>query len=248
MPAPLGLAQMINIMSDEKFNITPVGNELTIMHQQLLPQKNLLGFSINGTIDAISRFCEIRDFEELDSYVLVNREKMTMTLFIEKSRQYEDPKTIVAELSTTDEFDKWLINSGQYVPCKDLANMIKMNRSDFESIDAAMSLSVELQNIKIKIDKEVEKCDDNRATVKELTAQRVIDSNIPKGFCLILRIFKGQEKVSFNVELYVHPQSFNVALISPEANDIIHSTLDGIIDAEIKKIKELKPRLVIIEE
>ena len=131
---------------------------------------------------------------------------------------------------------------------KSLSEFVKMNRSSFEDKQVAMKLSKELQELKVKVDKEVENSNDNRANMRAMVAQKVIEMNIPESFNLFIPVFKGQSKVKMEVEIYVNPGTFEVSLVSPDANDIVSEVKDTVIDVQKQSIKELAPDIVIIEQ
>lgn len=61
-------------------------------------------------------------------------------------------------------------------------------------------------------------------------------------------VFKGQDKQTIEVEVEINPADLSCTLVSPEANDIVTTKRDELMDAVIEAIKETCPEIVIIEE
>lgn len=49
-------------------------------------------------------------------------------------------------------------------------------------------------------------------------------------------------------EVYVNPADLSCTLVSPEANDIIATSRDSLIDSVIERIKTVPPDIVVIEK
>lgn len=248
----------------EVYKIKKGVEKVTITHEtkKLLDQQKPTVISITGNIDSVVKWLEKRClatnypvFESLNenmvsqliSHVLINREEMSVMLVFNET----DPlnkSTVTGKLLMHPDFTKWAINAGTEFDSKTLSEFIKMNRSCFESKSDAMKLSAELSQLRVKVDKEVEKSNDNRGNVKQMLAQQVIEMNIPKTFKMKVPIFKGIEPVVFEVEIYVNPNNFNVSLVSPEANDFIQQIRDNVINEQKETITRLCPELVIIEQ
>lgn len=178
-------------------------------------------------------------------HVLVDREAMAITLQCHEQDYYGTQ--VLGTLEFSEGFRRFGINGGEYRTHFELAELIKMNRSYFENKTTAMKLVTELQNFKAKVDKEVEQSDNNRGDRRMLISQAV-KHNLPEAFTLILPIFKGIEPQTIEVEVYVNPSDLTCTLVSPEANDIVVSRRDSIIDSVIERIKAATPDIVIIEQ
>ena len=153
---------------------------------------------------------------------------------------------ITGKLELSPVFQKFGINSGEYLTNFEMAELFKMNRSYFESKTTAMNLVTQLQNFKAKVDKDIENMDNKRGD-RRILVNQVVQSNLPEAFNLVLPVFKGQPKQTISVEVYVEPNNFNCCLMSPEANDLIHDLTDKLIDEVLEGIKEVAPDIVIIE-
>lgn len=187
--------------------------------------------------------------EQKEAHILIDRDEMSIELVMNEI----DPLlrgSIIGSLSFHPDFDKWYINSlsGATWDHEQLAEFIKMNRSCFDDRNTAMKLSTGLKSLKVNVEKELEKENDNRGNYRLLALQRVKDMSIPKTFHMNVPIFKGQPKVSFEVEIYLDPHNYKISLISPEANDAVSDVRDEIINKEKTKITDLAPEIVIIEK
>ena len=222
------------------------GGEITIREGSALKLHEPVKVNIEGTIDAPARWLESRrDINPQKCHVLVNRDKMVVALQCEENDHYGT--YIEGRLTLSSEFRRFGINEGEYRTHFELAELIKMNRSYFESKSTAMKLVSELQNFKAKVDKEVEQSDNNRGDRRVLINQAV-QHNLPDAFTLVLPIFKGVAEQTIQVEVYVNPSDLTCTLVSPEANDIIVSSRDAIINSVIERIANAYEGIVIIEQ
>ena len=129
----------------------------------------------------------------------------------------------------------------------DMSRLFKMNRSFFETKTKAMELVTILQNFKAKVDTDLEKADDRRGNTKLLRNQ-IVRSNLPEEFVLEIPIFKGEPKQRILVEVDIDPDDFSCSLISADAADIIHETVDQRFNDILKDIEENFHDVAIIEQ
>lgn len=220
--------------------------EVVIREGKALPIHEPVKVDIAGTIDAPLRFIEKRkDILNHDTcHILVERERRIIALQCSENNYFGS--RIAGTLELSPEFQKLNINSGEYLTHFEMAELFKMNRSLFENKSVAMRLVSDLQNFKAKVDKEVEESNNNRGDRRLLYSQAV-QHNLPESFKLNIPLFKGQPKITIEVEVYIEPNNFNCTLISAEANDIINEGRDEIMDEVLRQIQELTPNIVIIE-
>lgn len=223
------------------------GKDIVFRFGDALPLQEPKYVSIHGTIDAPARWVEKRkdDIVSADAHVLVDRDRMTITLNTDENSAYMDQ--IVGTLTLSTEMQEFGINTGEYMSCFDMADRIKQLRSYFETQQDAMKLVTELRNFKAKIDKELEVSDDKRGNQKILRAQTV-ESNLPKSFNVNMPIFKGTEKRTFEVEVEINPNDLSCTLVSPDAHDIVVQERDSQMDGVLVRIAEAAPNIVIIEQ
>lgn len=180
-----------------------------------------------------------------DAVVLVDADDRMIRLKYNMSNPYGN-SLVAGKLRISEKFKEWEINTGKSYDAKFLSEFIKMHRSHFTEKSEAMRLSSELSNIKVKVDKEIEKSDNNRGDYRAVLAQKVIDSNIPHGFKLNIPLFEGHKKVEFNVEIYINPTNFSVSLISPDAEDYVAESAGDIIGTVVARIVEIRADIPII--
>jgi hypothetical protein len=247
--------------NQEIYNITAAAgenSEVVIIHKKGFDELRPIPINISGNIDSVfnwlnCRFAKGGELESINTvsrhtaHVLINRDKMTISLVVNENDPYFKG-SVTGALTKHPDFEKWEINTGKEWDNKVLADFIKMNRNCFESKGNAMKLSAELSTLKVKVDNEVEKANDNRGNVRQMFAQKVIEMNIPKTFILNVPVFKGQPTATFEVEIYVNPNNYMVSLVSPEANDIVSMIRDSVIDDQKTNIMEIAHGLVIIEQ
>ena len=243
--------------NQEIYNIDTTTKEIVVSHKKALDEKEPLKIDITGNIDSPLRFLEKRYQPEIgtlgsyvqacDSHLIIDREMMMISLEFSECDPLHSGQ-ICGKLEEHPDFKKWGINMGEEWGHQDFAEFCKMNRSCFPDPHVAMKLFQELKNVRIKTDKEYENQSDNRGSVKQMIAQKIIASNIPEKFQISVPIFKGQPRQLIEVEIYVNPSTFAVTLVSPQANDIVNLVRDSIIDEQKHQIQGLAPDLVIIEQ
>jgi hypothetical protein len=221
--------------------------ELVIRRGEALPAKEPIQIEIFGQIDAPARWAEKRSssINQSESYMVVNRDNMSMTLIINATNPYTNQQ-ITGSLMMSSELKQMGVNDGEYVTTLEMADRIKMNRTCFENIQEAMKLVTELRNFKGKVEKELELSDDKRGNARVLRAQTV-DSNIPEAFHINVPVFKGNKATSIEVEVEINPNDLCCTLVSPEANDIIRTQRDVEIDNVIASVRASLPEMPIIE-
>lgn len=204
------------------------------------------GLNIRGNIDSPYRFLHQRKDDILvhEAHVEVNRDEMNIELVNDEHSAYAD--RVSGYLTLSQNFKTLGVNDGEYVSNFDLADRIKKLRTLFESRDAAMRLVSELRNFKAKIERELELSDDKRGNVN-IRKSQIVESNLPESLKVTVPIFKGMEPITFEVEVEVNPNDLSCTLTSPEANDIIRTSRDNIIDEELSRIEKECPELLIIE-
>ena len=223
------------------------GKDIVIRCGDALPLQEPKYVSIHGTIDAPARWVEKRkdDIVSADAHVLVDRDRMTITLNTDENSAYMDQ--IVGTLTISTEMQEFGINTGEYMSCFDMADRIKQLRTYFETQQEAMKLVTELRSFKAKSDKEMELSDDKRGNQKIMRAQKV-ESNLPKSFKVKMPIFKGTEERTFEVEVEINPNDLSCTLVSPDAHDIVVQERDSQMNAVLGRIGEAAPNIVIIEQ
>jgi hypothetical protein len=181
-----------------------------------------------------------------DSYVKFSYEGLYLRL--RYADRVGEGDNIEGVLKLHPELEKWKINEAKAYDNHSLARFIKMNRHFFQDKEAAMRLVVELQDIRVKTEKDYENADNRRGDAKLLIAQKIIDSNIPASFVLNLPIFVGTKPRSVVVEVEINAADFSCELISPDLKAIIDLETREIIDEQIKLIEALYSELRIFQK
>lgn len=221
--------------------------EIVVREGDAVKMREPIKVEINGTIDAAARWLETR-FDCIvpkTCHVLVNRENLSVELQCNENNYYGT--IVLGSLTISPEFKRFGINEGNYITNFEMAELFKMNRTFFESKTIAMKLVSDLQNFKARVDKDIENSNNNRGD-RRLLINQAVEHNLPEAFNLVLPIFKGTEKQTINVEVYVNPSDFSCTLVSAEANDLIEEMRNREIDAVIDRIKTRCPDIVIIEQ
>lgn len=229
--------------------LPPQCGEIVIREGKAMEVREPVKVGISGTLDAPARWLETRMrlglVNQGANHVLVDREHLTITLQCNENNHYGSK--ISGSLIVSPEFRRFGINEGEYITNFEMAELFKMNRSHFETKAVAMKLVTELQNFRAKVDKEIEKSDNNRGD-KRLLINQVVQSNLPEAFNLHIPIFKGTPKQTVNVEVYINPSDFSCTLVSADANDLLEDMRDSQMDAVLSRIREVCPDIVIIEQ
>jgi hypothetical protein len=228
--------------------IIPENDTLIIREGKAMELKEPLMVEISGILDSPRRWIEkrISEFNCREAAAFVNRDKMSIRLIIDEKNFYRD--VIIGSITPSPEFTKWGINNEEVkYHSQELAVKIKMNRYQFVSLEKATELVTIFQNLKAKVQREIDQSDNTRGTVKKNYSQVVSEMSIPEGFSLITPLFKGDIRREIKVEIVIDADTLKCSLVSPDAAYLLDTIRDQMIDAEIKQIGEIAPNIVIIE-
>lgn len=220
--------------------------EITIREGKALDLNNPVPVDIVGTINAPLRWLEKRAvvINPKQCHIIVNRSDMAINLNINERDSFSD--CITGKLLLSDEYLRFGINEGKYLTGIELSDLIRMNRSCFESKPKAMELVTIMRNFKAKVTTQIEASDDKKGNRTALVRQ-VVEGNQPPSFELVIPIFKGQPKRTFTVEIDIDPDILQGTLVSPDAQDIIAETRDNLIDDVLAGMERICPEIPIIE-
>lgn len=186
--------------------------------------------------------------DQLKANILVEREKMTITLTINESDHYTK-NTITGTANLSEIFKKFGINDPNvgWVPAK-LGQFLRLNRAVFEDKEQCMRLVSSLKNFTAKAKAEIEKRHDPSGSRADVYRQEV-ESNLPKSFTVKLPIFTGPVKTTFDVEFdhYLTDGEVFLQLVSPGAKEIMDNTIDTSIDDVLNAIRKVAPNIAILE-
>lgn len=247
------LDKSVNIHLPENYHGEPV--EIVIRHgaaAKVLDPKEPQEIEIKGTIDAPycwleKRVSEADQINQKRCHVVVNRENMTIMLFVDERNQ--EGEVVIGTLEIDPVFKEFGINMGKvWTPVK-LGEFFKMNRAYFPDRSVNMHLVSELRNFTAKINSNLEKKLDQSGSRADNFSMEV-NSNLPSAFTLNLPVFRGGARRVIEVETYadVEGQNVHLALVSPEAKEFITNECDNAIDKVLENIRNIAPDIVIIEQ
>lgn len=213
---------------------------------QLAPIK----VDISGTIDAPLRWLEKRvgDIDQHKAYLLVNRDAMTVTLFINESDPYNNGY-VKGMLALSSIYKSLGINTTKNWQPEALGQFLKLNRSYFTNKEENREVVNALKSFTGKVNQTVEretKENGNRA----LSFRQAVDSNIPAAFHLRIPIFSGEQPVEIEVETYatIDGADVTINLISSGAVDTVEDMKNYKLSEILANIHTIAPELVIIEQ
>ena len=213
-----------------------------------LDPKEPVRASINGTIDALSRWLEKRVelIDQKKANIIVNRDRMAMSLSINETDYYQTK--ISGVLQESKEMVEFGINTDKkWEPIK-LSQFFKMHRAFFKDKSENMMLVSTLKNFKAKVNQDIERSKEENGSKVDNYSQ-VVDSNLPKSFKLNIPLFKGFACEEIEVEIYadVDGRDVSLSLVSAGANEAIEEYKNKVIDEQLKHIRLIAPDIVIIE-
>lgn len=213
---------------------------------EALKLKEPLNIEITGTINAPLEWLDSRknQIDPKNCHILVDEDKRTIALHVGETNPYKT--IIIGQMKISPVFQKFGINSGDYRTPLEMSEFIKMNRVYFENRQKAMELVSQLRNFKAKVNKQVEQEVNLNKGDKRLVLNQVVDSNVPEKFNVALPLFKGDPKVTFEVETYFNPTDLTCTLVSPEAEEKYTGIVEGEINRVIQNIKKNHSEIVII--
>ena len=210
-----------------------------------------LEFSVKGVIGAPFEFLKKRmdkgQFEIRDCHIIVNREKVEITL-VTNERDFYNKRTVTGQLQYHPAFAAFGINGDKVWTPTELGMFVKMNRAFFTDKSENMKLVSCLMNFTATINNKIERAASEKGDRTDSFAQ-VVNSNLPESFTLNIPIFKGMQPETLEVETFaqVNGREVSFVLLSPGAKDTLESLRDSVIESQLMAIAEIAPELAIIE-
>lgn len=233
----------------------------------LVPVKLPEPINLSGTIKTVREFISKRkDLNVADSHIEVCRDNAEIKLVINECDSHNgfDPSCVsiqnnyfmkrgcvVGRIEFSEQFKKLKINDETFWSPIKLAQYLRLNRSLFADTEEGMAVVSLLKNVKAKISGEYEKKKETVGTISKTEFfQQSVEHNLPKGFAIMLNIFKGDVKEKFEVEFEadIIDSEIMVKLVSPAINDAFEGARDALINVELDEIQKLLPDMVIIEK
>lgn len=239
----------LNVVVPKDYNGTPI--EVVLREGKApvaLDPKEPKLVNIIGTIDAPLRWLEkrIELINQKESDILVNRDKMRISLTINETNFYQTG--IGGVLQESKEMLEFGINTEKkWEPIK-LSKFLKMHRAFFTDKSQNMMLVSTLKNFKAKVNQDIERSREENGSKVDNYSQ-VVDSNLPKSFKLNIPLFKGFACEEIEVEIYadVDGRDVSLSLVSAGANEAIEEYKNKVIDEQLDAIRQIAPDIVIIE-
>lgn len=211
------------------------------------PVKTNLSGTMGAVFEYLLKRLETTQFTQGLSHIIVNRDKIKLSLIINEDDEYTRGQ-VDGTLQMSPKFIEFGINTGKVWTPTELGMFFKMNRAFFPDRTINMKLVSELMNFSATINNKIERSVKENGDRTDNFAQ-IVNSNLPSSFTLQLPIFKGMEAETLEVETFAQINGREVAftLLSPGANQTIEEVRDRVIDKELEAIKEIAPKIAIIE-
>jgi len=194
--------------------------------------------SITGTLDAPSRFTEIRVFEQKESHCLVNVSEGTIKLIVNEQETI-NKFTVEGKVYDSKIFKELGLNANKTWTPEILQKTLRLKRAIFESKAEHTALMATLKNIKAKVNQEVEQGSETNGNRNQLFRQTV-DSNMPPAFTLKIAIFEGMppRTIEVNTILEVIDGDIYCLLESADAAEFAENYKADVIEKEVEKLKD----------
>ena len=211
------------------------------------PIKTRLTGTIGSVVEYLTKRIDTKQFAQKDCHILVNREKVEITLITNEADEYRRGE-ITAKLSYNPKFIEFGINTSKVWTPTELGLFIKMNRAFFASKSDNMNLVTCLMNFTADVSNKIERAVKENGDRTDNFAQ-VVNSNLPESFTIQMPIFKGMQPETIEVETFaqVNGREVSFILLSPGAQATLEDLRDKVIDEQVERIKEIAPNIAIIE-
>jgi hypothetical protein len=211
------------------------------------PVKTDLRGVIGVPLEYLRKRVATGQFKQERSHLIVNREKIELTLIINENNEYERGN-ITGVLEFHPKFIEFGINTGKAWTPTELGLFFKMNRAFFPDKGVNMKLVTDLMNFSATVNNKIERSVRENGDRTDNFAQ-VVSSNLPESFVLNIPIFKGMDSETLEVETFAKINGREVAftLLSPGANQTLEEIRNKAINEQLSQINEIAPEIAIIE-
>lgn len=211
------------------------------------PIKTDLSGVIGAVVEYLTKRINTGQFEQNNCHILVNRDKVEITLIINEADEYTRGK-VVGKLGYNPKFVEFGINGGKVWTPTELGLFIKMNRAFFPDRAENMKLVSVLMNFTADVNNKIERAVKENGNRTDNFAQ-VVNSNLPEKFTIQMPIFKGMQPETIEVETFaqVNGREVSFILLSPGAQVTLEELRDKVIDEQLDKVREIAPEIAIIE-
>jgi hypothetical protein len=211
------------------------------------PVKTGLSGIIGVPVEYLKKRVQTGQFSQERSHLIVNREKIELSLIINENDEYERGQ-ITGKLEFHPKFKEFGINTGKIWTPTELGQFFKMNRAFFPDRKTNMDLVTELMNFTATVNNTLEKSVKETGGNSDVFVQTV-NSNLPKSFSLIIPIFKGMQSEELEIETFakIDGRTVSFTLLSPGASQTLEEIRDRVIDMQLEQIRDIAPDIAIIE-
>lgn len=208
--------------------------ERTGKAQDLLPEREPQQLKLQGTIDSPANFYHYRepDINNRESHVNFSYENKCIELVI--NEQSHIPTIVIGKIKVAPDCTALKINSGSCFMPRDLASLLRRKMYLFVNRESAITVITALNNLKAKVDKEINQGDDKRGNIKR-SFDQIVTSNIPASFQLLMPIFEGFAKELLTISIEIS-EDLNCSLWSDEMFVLENELVKTAIDAELSKL------------
>ena len=232
-------------MSDQKYYITPTGNEITIREGKAveqLPLKEPKIINISGDIHTIATFLSGREngfssqgVDKNKALITVDKDAKTIMLQLDPENYYG--ATITGKLEMSKELAQFGINTSTTYNRKQLLDLIRFNRLFFEDRNQYQKVVDGLYAVRFKIDTELSQAKDNSGNKSAaIDVKTAAKEGFVKEFTLTIPIFKGGDTEKITVEICYEVINNDIAywLESIGMKETIDGQLEGILSKELE--------------
>lgn len=211
------------------------------------PIKTAISGVIGVPVQYLSKRVATGQFTQERSHLIVNREKIKISLVINEDDEYTRGQ-VDGTLEFHPKFIEFGINTGKVWTPTELGLFFKMNRAFFPDKATNMKLVTDLTNFSATVNNKIERSARESGDRTDNFVQ-VVNSNLPASFTLSIPIFKGMEAETLEVETFakVDGREVTFVLLSPGANQTLEEIRDAAINNELDQVREIAPEIAIIE-
>lgn len=211
------------------------------------PIKTAISGVIAVPVEYLRKRVKANQFKQERSHLIVNREKIKISLIINEDDQYTRGQ-VDGTLEFHPKFIEFGINTGKVWTPTELGLFFKMNRAFFPDKATNMKLVTDLTQFSATVNNKIERSARESGDRTDNFVQ-VVNSNLPTSFTLSIPIFKGMPSETLEVETFakVDGREVTFVLLSPGANQTLEDIRDEAINKELELVREIAPEIAIIE-
>jgi len=224
----------------EKLNLTAIPNsdgEIIIRTGSALPVEPERNESFNTILKgpAIFYHNKSKNYVWTRAHLLVDRKNYKLTLNTGEHESH-GVATVTGKLNPNGELGAFKINTMKTWTAKELSDFLKMRRFFFTDREENMKIVQSLNDIKLRVVKEIESSNDFKGQKKHHFEQSV-QHEFKLSFTLNIPIFYGTDPSTFKVDINLDVTDAGVQfwLESVELKELEQDMVDRLIDTELSK-------------